>query len=312
MTFNRTEYDVIRRQAECLHKWIDVKNAFDTLQAQYAAPQVCGEKEDNNVVVGAWGATIIAFLFTISSCGASTMRSGSEWIGVLCVYFICLSIALHIISRRENKLPIECAWFMLVISSPLPIVSLLLFVVGCLTIGQDGIWGAVLGGIFLWLFVPVPYKFLKIIRNRPKFEGMNLRYKEEWERNRPLWKKEIEEHEKQLGVLSDEINVLANTGGVSSDFWTPEALSVIIKYFEQGRVENKKEAINLYISEQRATNHYRAVEVEMKKQTYAAEEAADEARLQRLASERAARYARDRAKSAEEVAENVRRIRDKF
>jgi len=87
---------------------------------------------------------------------------------------------------------------------------------------------------------------------------------------------------------------------------------MIIKYFEQGRVESKKEAINLYISEQRATNHYRAVEVEMKKQTYAAEEAADEARLQRLASERAARYARDRAKSAEEVADNVRRIRDKF
>jgi len=179
MTFNRTEYDTIRRQAECLHKWINVKNALDTLQAQYAAPQVCGEKEDHNVVAGAWGATIIAILSTISSCGASTMRSGGEWIGVLCVYFICMSIALHIISRRENKLPIECVWFMLVISSPLFIVSLLLFVVGCITISQDGIWGAILGGVFLWLFAPVPYKFLKIIRNRPKCEAMNLRYQEE-------------------------------------------------------------------------------------------------------------------------------------
>jgi len=89
----------------------------------------------------------------------------------------------------------------------------------------------------------------------------------EWEKNIPQWESNLINYKNEQNKICLNLQVLAEGGGVSKDFWTVETLETIIKYFDQGLVETKKEALQYYIREKRDIEHNKAVQRELGRQT---------------------------------------------
>jgi predicted alpha/beta superfamily hydrolase len=118
-------------------------------------------------------------------------------------------------------------------------------------------------------------------------------------------------HEKMVAATT-EMMLCEQQGGLSDDFWSVGAMATILQYFNQGRVDNKKEAINLYISEKREIDHNNAMAEDSAKRTRAAQDLAKYAKEAAISAAEQARHSEASAKSAAEAAKNISSIKDKL
>ena len=130
----------------------------------------------------------------------------------------------------------------------------------------------VIGFVALWLparirqAVRMRKLTSRVVREKEEADG---RLRKEWEDKLPSLRAQIDEikstaaeYDKEIEEKAETLEWIAANGGLPQKYWDYEILMRMVTYFDEGRAESKKEAVSLYIQEEREGRQNEAIRQE--------------------------------------------------